>query len=66
MPKLITTSFTYLILSRVEDGEGVGHLDDLSENMLEQYGCVMDDKEEGLQNYSAVVTTLASGQENGE
>ncbi len=53
---------------RREDGEEVAHLDTLSERMLEQYGSVMDDKKEnhGLDNYSAVVTILTTGQENGD
>ncbi len=53
---------------RQENGDEVAHLDTLSQSMLEQYGRVMDEKEEnqGLRNYSGVVTALANGQENGE
>ncbi len=57
-----------MFVSRKDDGEETAHLDSLSESMLEEYGQVMDERDEskGLNNYSTAVTTLAAGHENGD
>ena len=57
-----------MFVSRKENGEKTAHLNSLSERMLEEYGKVVDERDEskGLNNYSAPITALAAGHENGD
>ncbi|XP_064382499.1 fidgetin-like protein 1 isoform X2 [Halichondria panicea] len=64
--RLKLAQLSYYTFKKKDDGEETAHLDSLSESMLEEYGQVMDERDEskGLNNYSTAVTTLAAGHEN--